>query len=218
MREEKDVVLDDPQDYQRWPSPNGEVPLAFVLDLEKLSGYFVYYLYEGNEVVYVGFSSNILARLGVHLSPGKRVGFDAKRITKVFVLKFSDRTAALSAETKAIVKHEPRYNCSDEVRHAHEMPTKTRHPGLGVDIADEIIEAYLNGWMTDEIADNFRVSLKSVRRLFSSVSYETKQQHRTAAINRLTGKIAECTNPAKLVTLRRKRAAYASWQRREVAI
>lgn len=69
-------------------------------------GWFVYLLLAGEEVLYVGSSRNVLARLGDHLSsPEKRL-----HVTRVRLIRCHNRAAMLRAETRLIRAWLPKWN------------------------------------------------------------------------------------------------------------
>lgn len=84
----------------------GEVMQAGLDDCFDPRGSFVYILWAESEPVYIGMSSNVLPRLGAHMSDPERRAATAR----VQLLRCRDREHALEVEKVLIRQHEPRFN------------------------------------------------------------------------------------------------------------
>lgn len=70
-------------------------------------GYYVYVLWsEDDACVYVGCSTNILARLGTHMAPGNK----GSAVAKVTLTRCDDKKTMLLLERRLISALRPRYN------------------------------------------------------------------------------------------------------------
>lgn len=63
----------------------------------------IYFLYQGEELIYIGKSKNIFGRVGSHCAHGRE--FDSWTYAPV------EQDEILQAERKAIEKYRPRLNC-----------------------------------------------------------------------------------------------------------
>lgn len=78
---------------------------------------FVYMLFQGDEVVYVGFTAQIGQRIGTHKSGITRITFDSYSF-----VAFNDHAEAINAE-RALIDHlRPRYNKSIPLREYEGTP------------------------------------------------------------------------------------------------
>lgn len=199
------------------------------INLSDHRGYFVYYIYNESELVYVGFTSEIFTRLGSHMSPTAKYGSKVagKPITKVVIEKFSGRQEALDTERAAIMTQAPKYNSYVPGGRSHKATVgqmksaprkrtvKNRTPKVkstyhrktisswdenGLGIA--IVIAYLEGMPITEVAERFSLNAASVYKYISSkTTVKDKLSHRAAAVPRLTAMLEAETNTAKRQTI-----------------
>jgi predicted GIY-YIG superfamily endonuclease len=69
-----------------------------------LRGFYVYFLWDGDELVYVGSTFALLGRLGDHERQGKKV------FNRATYYAYADRRDMLCAEALYAVRYRPRYN------------------------------------------------------------------------------------------------------------
>ena len=78
-------------------------------------GYCVYFLYNKNEIVYIGYTFNLGKRLGEHSQwTNSREGYRNQLIKKQFthysIIPMNDSKKARELESELIKKHQPKYN------------------------------------------------------------------------------------------------------------
>ena len=69
-----------------------------VVETLEPAGHYVYVLLQGDQVLYVGMSSNVLARLGTHTNDRRFLG----RLTRVRLIRCKSRAAAIRVEAQLI--------------------------------------------------------------------------------------------------------------------
>ena len=78
-------------------------------------GYCVYFLYDKNEIVYIGYTFNLGKRLGEHSQwinsrENHRNQLVKKQFTHYSIIPMNDGKKAKELESKLIKKHQPKYN------------------------------------------------------------------------------------------------------------
>ena len=78
-------------------------------------GYCVYFLYNNNEIVYIGYTFNLGKRLGEHSQwinsrENHRNQLLKKQFTHYSIIPMNDGKKAKELESKLIKKHQPKYN------------------------------------------------------------------------------------------------------------
>ena len=78
-------------------------------------GYCVYFLYDNDVIVYIGYTFNLGKRLGEHSQwtntrEGHRNQLVKKQFTHYSIIPMDDGKKARELESKLIKKHQPKYN------------------------------------------------------------------------------------------------------------
>jgi predicted GIY-YIG superfamily endonuclease len=92
-------------------------------------GYCVYFLYDKDEIVYIGYTFNLGKRLGEHSQwSNTREGYKTQLIKKQFthysIIPMNDVKKARKLESSLIKKHKPKYNKNN---HYHWVSTGRKY-------------------------------------------------------------------------------------------
>lgn len=185
------------------------------IDIAAARGYSVYILWENTEVAYVGFSSNVVSRLGQHFNNHNSYRkWNTNIVTSIDVIKLDSAREALDLESQLILELKPKYNSingpikGSGIRKPARSKSATPRGSL-VGLTEEAIAKYLEGFTISDIAKLLKVHETTARRLVKSVvTMEQETVHRRAAISRLSKAINVCTDPAEVHTLKKKRGWY----------
>jgi len=71
-------------------------------------GHFVYFIYADSELLYVGYSKNVLSRLSGYHKPEQKSWWP--RITAILAVGYESRIEALRAESEMIIQLQPTHN------------------------------------------------------------------------------------------------------------